>query len=219
MNFTTSGKRFVGCYYIIRFTNDIIPIKISTLNETPITQTSCTECLINNNNYFYLTSCDLSGERYPFNIGDLPTGSTINDAFYVDFTYNGRPFTGCYYIISFGNEVPTIISVLINQSGQTDCATCYADNPFIYLVTPCVGVDIVYVSLPNDNYVNHLITYFDLDQQFCGVVEEISVQQPTVTFIADLGEYLDPQQCQDCVDQVADKKIITNCLTNIDEVV
>ena len=220
MNFTWNGKRLVGCYYIVDF-SFTPPQELSILNEIPISELSCTDCLINNSNILYLTSCDRPGDLYPFNIGDLPSGTTTGDTFYIDFTYFEKQLNGCFYVADFGFDIPIEISVLINQSGQTDCATCYANNPFIYSVSSCISGVIVYVSLPNDNYVNHLITYFDIitNEQFCGVVVEISNTTPDVTFIADLVEYLDPQQCEDCVDQVADKKIITNCLTNSDEVV
>lgn len=217
-NFSPS-EQLIGCYYIVGFSN--LSPGLSILNETPISELSCTECLINNSNILYLTSCDRPGDLYPFNIGDLPSGTTTGDTFYIDFTYFGKQLNGCFYVADFGFDIPIEISVLISQSGQTDCATCYANNPFVYSVSSCISGDIVYVSLPNDNYVNHLITYFDIisNEQFCGVVVEIVETTPDVTFIADLGEYLDRQQCEDCVDQVADKKIITNCLTNIDEVV
>ena len=142
MNFTWNGKRLVGCYYIVDF-SFTPPIELSTLNETPISELSCTDCLINNSNILYLTSCVFPVDLYPFNIGDLPSGTTTGDTFYIDFTYFGKQLNGCFYVADFGFDIPREISVLINQSGQTDCATCYAENPFVYVVIPCVGFDSV----------------------------------------------------------------------------
>ena len=196
----------------------------TTPSFTFVEYDDCPQCLTNNSLYVLLTICSLRPtEFYPISVSAFTETLSIDQSYYLSFTYDGKPFLGCFYIYGYGSEPDqTLSEVTTTPVLQVDCETCFAENPFVYGVVNCVDGSTKYIQLPNDNYVGHLITYEEifLGQQFCGVVDAIvDGGIPDITLIADLGEIVSKEQCDECLVQVADKRIITNCLTGNESVV
>jgi len=190
------------------------------------TYTDCLDCLNSNSQYVLVGFCPPSENR---NLFPLPTSAftgtlDVGQTYYISFIYiGGKPITWCFNINSFLVEYEGDVGQVISISPLEDnCETCIAENSFTYEVTDCLDGFIKYVQLPSDDYIGNLITYYDplLFQQFCGVVGGVTEgSSPDVTLVADLGPFIDPSQCEECLGQVADKRIITNCINGTEQVV
>ena len=218
---TLVGRIPSGCYTV---TGKITPVPEAPNMTLGDTYTDCLDCLNVTSQYVLVGFCFAKDflELYPLPISAFTGTLDIGQTYYISFTYNGKEFTSCFNIISFlpiyNGPIGEVTSISFLQS---DCETCFADNSFVYEVTDCLGGFIKYIQLPSDDYIGNLITYYDpsLLQQFCGVVGSIIQSGPDVTLVADLGPFIDPIQCDECLDQVADKRIITNCINGTEEVV
>ena len=187
------------------------------------TYTDCLDCLTNSANYVVVGSCD-SSNKFVLPISAFTGTLEIGQTYYISFTIKdgNATITSCFFIDSFlanyDGEIGGVISI---SPLIIDCITCFSENSLVYEVNDCLGEDIKYIQLSGD-YIGHLITYYDplLFQQFCGVVNNlVFFESPDVTLVADLGPFLDPIQCEECLGQVADKRIITNCINGTEEVV
>ena len=211
-----------GCYTV---TSEIIgdpgPANMILVGDP---YTDCPECFYDTSLYVLVKSCNrLSLNSFPIPLSAFTGTLNEGDVYYMSFTYQNRTSSGCFEIGKYGSNPDEELGIVdTSPIPQTTCDSCYADNSFVYEVIDCVEGLSKYVQLPNDDYIGHLITYEEifLGQQFCGVVGAISEgATPDITLIADLGEYLDPVQCEECLSQVTNKRIITNCLTGVDQVV
>ena len=215
------GRISSGCYTVKTTTS---PDSSAPTMSLVSGYTDCPECFYDTSLYVLVQPCNpLSLDSYPIPISTFTSTLSEGDVYYMSFTYQGKSISGCFTIGKYGLNPDIELSVVTTPPlPQTSCDDCYANNSFVYEVTDCVEGLTKYVQLPNSSYLNHLITYEEsfLGQQFCGVVTIISEgATPDITLIADLGEYLDPVQCEECLSQVTNKRIITNCLTGIDQVV
>jgi DNA-binding beta-propeller fold protein YncE len=194
----------------------------------------CYDCL--SNNYGVVTVADCV-DKTPFlltleSFGSLPS---VGDVYYMTFTYGERLFTSCYTIQtiiqltskmydaniirgSLGNVIGTPIL-------QIDCPDCLANNSLPYAVKRCTDGGVTdYVLLINDSYINHIISYSDGINQYCGTVISQTAGIPQWTFITDYGLSNiirdGTASCEDCLANVNEKILIANCLDpNITEVV
>lgn len=216
-----SGGSRSGCYNVTSEPG------ISVLSPTMSLvsgYTDCTECFYDTSLYVLIQSCDPNSlDSFPIPISAFTGTLNDGDVYYMSFTYQNKTSSGCFTIGKYGSN-PEVELGIVDTSPipQTTCESCYADNSFVYVVIDCLDKSARYIQLPNDDYKGHLITYEEifLGQQFCGVVGFLAEgNTPDITLIADLGEYLDPAQCEECLSQVTSKRIITNCLTGIDSVV
>lgn len=192
--------------------------------HTFVEYSDCSECLIDNNDYVIVESCYSRDFTYAISVSDLPIGSNIGDSIYISIE-GKRIYTDCFTIISFGvfNEVITIddLSVVssISSTTYTGCSECYQSNNLVYEVVECLTSSSYYISLPSI-LSGHIITFVnDIGDQFCGIVRSVIPFEYNATFVADLGVFEGDRQCQDCLDIVSDKRIITNCSTGDVEVV
>ena len=211
-----------GCYTVVgRIEPTAEPVNM-TLGDT---YTDCLDCLTDTSLYVLVGFCPPSENKdlYPLPISAFTGTVDIDQTYYITFTYNGKEFTSCFYISKFlpeyDGDIAEVTSVPLLED---DCETCFTGNSFVYEVTDCLEGFSKYIQLPNGDYVGNLITYYDpsLLQQFCGVVGKIIAFAPNVTLVADLGPYVDdPAQCDRCLDNVADKRIITNCINGTESVV
>ena len=213
-----------GCY--IRTSKDI-PTQVPVNMILGDTYTDCLDCLIGSSQYVLVAFCPPSenSNLFPLPISAFTGTLDVGQTYYISFTYGGKetPITWCFNINSFLTEYDGDVGQVISISPLEDsCETCIAENSFVYTVIDCLDGFTKYIQLPSDDYVGNLITYYDplLFQQFCGVVGGLAEgSSPDVTLVADLGPFIDPAQCEECLGQVADKRIITNCINGTEQVV
>ncbi len=209
-----------GCYTVIgRITPSLDPVNM-ILGDT---YTGCLDCLTGSSQHVLVGYCPPSGnlDLYPLPISAFTGTVDIDQTYYISLISRGKEFTSCFYINRFLPEYDGAIAEVTSVPLlEDDCETCFTGNSFVYEVIDCLEGSSKYIQLSGD-YNNHLITYYDpsLLQQFCGIVGDIIAFVPNVTLVADLGPFLDPRQCEECLDQVADKRIITNCINGTESVV
>ena len=234
---TLSATTTNGTYYFNQVFGGRIPsgcytrISKSTPDSGPVnmilgdTYTDCLDCLIGSSQYVLVGFCPPSknGNLFPLPTSAFTGTLDVGQTYYISFIYiEGEPITWCFNINSFLTEYEGDVGQVISISPLEDsCETCIAENSFTYEVTDCLDGFTKYIQLPSDDYIGNLITYYDplLFQQFCGVVGSVVEATPDVTLVSDLGPFIDPSQCEECLGQVADKRIITNCINGTEEVV
>jgi len=217
------GRIPSGCY--------TLPSKITPDSGTPNmilgdSYTDCLDCINGSSQYVLVGFCPPSGNSnlFPLPISAFTGTLDVGQTYYISFIYiGGNPITWCFNINSFLTEYDGDVGQVISISPLEDsCETCITENSFVYTVIDCLDGFTKYIQLPSDDYVGNLITYYDplLFQQFCGVVGVVDEgSSPDVTLVADLGPFIDPSQCEECLGQVADKRIITNCINGTEQVV
>jgi hypothetical protein len=216
------GELQSGCYTVVgRIVPSLDPVNM-ILGDT---YTGCLDCLTDSSQYVLVAFCPPSknSNLFPLPISAFTGTLDVGQTYYISFIYiGGNPITWCFNIKSFLTEYDGDVGQVISISPLEDsCQTCITENSFVYEVIDCLDEFTKYIQLPSDDYVGNLITYYDpsLLQQFCGVVGNIIDTIPDVTLVADLGPYIDPSQCEECLGQVADKRIITNCINGTESVV
>lgn len=202
--------------------------------------TDCYGCLADN--YALLGFSDCLGNFNPtIPISEFGSIPTENTTYYMTIGYYERgifkEYTSCfrtgtyremikmlpkseYEVYLTNNKFQTIESVIVTE---TSCETCLSNNSFTYEVTRCLGGDIDYVSLINNSYIKHLISYSDGINQYCGTVQQIGVGSPTWVFINDYG-LSDGSGgtaiCDDCLATENEKILLVSCTdSEVSEVV
>lgn len=220
-------SKIEGCYSIknIKETSAIL----DSLTFTGPYITGCQECITTNSNYILLKDCfGLFGDVI-VNIGDITPTPNLNDVFLIDLIipseFGGVNFTSCFSISRFltSSSGYRNVSAVVSYSAQTGCQDCLTNSPIIYQVYDCLNpTNIFYIPFPSSGYENHLVTFTDLlgVTQYCGIVQNMVSNIPTTgVLISDLGI---PEKtgitCEDCLNNVADKKKLRDCITS-DEVV
>ena len=210
-----------GCYTVTQIST-VVPVEPPDMVLID-TYTDCLDCLTNSSNYVVVGFCG-SRDKFVLPISAFTGTVDIGQTYYISFTIKrgDLTITSCFYIDSFLTNYEDEIGEVISISPLiVDCNTCFSENSFVYEVIDCLEGSSKYIQLSGD-YIGHLITYYDplLFQQFCGVVENVSLgETPNVTLVSDLGLFIDPIQCEDCLGKVADKRIITNCINGTEQVV
>jgi hypothetical protein len=210
-----------GCYTVLQISSSV-PVEPPNMVLID-TYTDCLDCLTNSSNYVVVVGCG-SRDKFVLPISAFTGTLEIGQTYYISFTIKrgDLTITSCFYIDSFLTNYEDEIGEVISISPLiVDCNTCFTGNSFVYEVIDCLEGSSKYIQLSGD-YIGHLITYYDplLFQQFCGVVENVYLfQAPNVTLVSDLGLFIDPIQCEDCLGKVADKRIITNCINGTEQVV
>ena len=210
-----------GCYTVFQISSSV-PVEPPNMVLID-TYTDCLDCLNNSSNYVVVGICG-SRDKFVLPISAFTGTVDIGQTYYISFTIKrgDLTITSCFYIDSFLTNYEDEIGEVISISPLiVDCNTCFTGNSFVYEVIDCLEGSSKYIQLSGD-YIGHLITYYDplLFQQFCGVVENVSLgETPNVTLVSDLGLFIDPIQCEECLGQVADKRIITNCINGTEQVV
>ena len=214
------GQLQSGCYTVVgRIVPSLDPVNMILGN----TYTGCLDCLTGSSLYVLVGYCPPSRnvDLYPLPISAFTGTVDIDQTYYISLISKGKEFTSCFYINRFlpeyDGDIAEVTSVPLLED---DCETCFTGHSFVYEVIDCLEGSSKYIQLSGD-YNNHLITYYDpsLLQQFCGVVWVIIDETPDVTLVADLGPFLSDRQCDECLETVADKRIITNCINGTESVV
>jgi hypothetical protein len=191
--------------------------------------TDCYECLANN--YYVVDVIDCStGSIYNIPIsefGFIPTGKT----YYFEITNTGsRPpsnqYFSCFTIESiysiskfdFEQNILDDNFQLINgtpsETSYEECGPCLANNSLTYRVTRCTDNIDDYVPLINNTFIDHIISYSDGINQYCGQVGDLNPQTTSFVFINDYGlaDYAGGiATCDDCLSTENQKILLQSC--------
>lgn len=181
--------------------------------------TSCYDCYLGESTLYAVAfqQC-LTNEIYFILLSDIGFLPTLGEVYFLDFTYSREQILhqSCFTVI--GLEIETTNTTLNSISvPYVDCAECYTNNLVRYTVEDCVSGDIHVIGYPSTG-LEGLITYTPIEEvdQYCGNILDITTSEPIdSTLITILGNV----ECEDCLSEVAKKRILTNCLTGDQEVV
>lgn len=193
----------------------------------PTIYSNCDECLSGNSNgYIEIRRCS-TDELFPITYSSLiQTGGVIGvsgEYYYMTIEYpvkNGKSITDCFQIQESTRVQGESFGLVTSTAQQgTDCTDCpTGGSVYYYIGYPCLYpgelAPTIYFS-SNTNYDEvGIITYTDSlgVDQFCGVIKEQSTTPPEgeeIFPIAILGNRL---SCDECLSQVAKKRIIYECL-------
>lgn len=204
-------------------------------NSSPATITfdtgpyaDCRECYGTIYDYVAATDC-INGDTYYFEFSGFTGTPLINEVYFMEtLDDKGGSVYNCFEMISYGNFDPlNPVSYTTIQGTPTlssGCDGCLNSSFLTYEVINCIDNIGRYVGLSSSYYAGHLISYVDvLGEQYCGVVGDLPVfVGQEVTFISDYGLFVDnggEVTCDECNSQVAEQRILTNCITGEDEIV
>jgi hypothetical protein len=225
----TSGTTYFSrstCYEItsvIRYGTERLP----TITFSGGPYNDCRECYGANYDYVAATDC-ISDQTYYFEFTGFTGTPLINEVYFIPTIDRGDLTYNCYTMVSYGNNDPEnpvdYTTIVDTPTLSTTCDECLNSSFLIYEVTPCLGSGTYYVGLSSSSYSGHLISFVDgSGDQRCGVVGAspiIATQDGT--FISDYGLFVDnggEVTCDECNVQVAEQRILTNCITGDDEIV
>jgi len=183
---------------------------------------NCVDCYASFYDYVAVTDC-INSNTYYFELSGFTEIPLTGETYFIHGEYRGEIFYNCFDIVEYGVFDPerpvTYAQTIDTPILSTNCTDCLNSSFLIYEVTSCVGANTFYVGLSSNNYADHLITFVDdLGDQYCGRVGATPVvATQTGTFISDYGVYSD--NCNDCNSQVAEQRILTNCITGNQEIV
>jgi hypothetical protein len=224
MSAITSGTTYTyhnTCYEIIQVLSYSSGNITITFDGGPYND--CRECYGSIFDYAAAVDC-INENTYYFEFSGFTGGTPlVGEVYFIELPGKvvGQSAYNCFEIKSYGNYDPLNpvgYTQIISQTLSTDCPECLNSSFLTYEVTNCLGSSTTSVGLSSSYYAGHLITYVDaLGDQYCGVVGDIPIfSTPGGTFISDYGLY--NQNCDECNSQVAEQRILTNCITG-DEVI
>lgn len=182
----------------------------------------CRECYGANYDYVAVTDC-IDSNTYYFEFSGFTGTPLIGEVYFIESIDRGETTYNCYSMVSYGNNDPEnpldYLQIVGTPTLSTTCDGCLNSSFLIYEVTNCLGGATANVGLSSTSYSGHLITYVDaLGDQYCGTVGDSPViRTQTGTFISDYGVFAD--NCDECNSQVAEQRILTNCITGSEEIV
>ena len=188
----------------------------------------CRECYGTIYDYVAATDC-INGDTYYFEFSGFTGTPLINEVYFMEtLDDKGGSVYNCFEMISYGNFDPlnpvSYTTIQGTPTLSTTCDGCLNSSFLTYEVINCIDNIGRYVGLSSSDYADHLISYVDvLGEQYCGVVGDLPVfVGQEVTFISDYGLFVDnggEVTCDECNAQVAEQRILTNCITGEDEIV
>jgi hypothetical protein len=220
----TSGTTYFyrgNCYEIITV-GKYGTVQLPTISFSGGPYNDCRECYGANYDYVAVTDC-INSNTYYFEFSGFTGTPLIDEVYFIEGIDRGETTYNCYSMVSYGNNDPEnpldYLQIVDTPTPSTTCDGCLNSSFLIYPVTPCVGSLETYVGLSSSDYVGHLITYVDeLGDQYCGTVGDAPIlASPNVTFISDYGAFSD--NCDECNAQVAEQRILTNCITGNEVIV
>ena len=219
----TSGSTYnIGgkCFEIIsvgKLGNDAATVK---LDSGPYAD--CRECYDFTHDYIAAVDCIKSSTVY-FEFSGFTGSPLVDEVYFIETEAKGSSIYSCYTIAGYGvfdPENPVEYTTVLNPPTlSSGCQECLTSSFLIYEITPCLGSGTYNVGLSSSQYSGNLISFVNsLGDQICGVVGETPIVViADGTFISDYGVYSD--NCDECNSQVAEQRILTNCITGGQEVV
>lgn len=225
----TSGTTYFArstCYEITSV------IRYGTKTEPTITfsggpYNDCRECYGANYDYVAVTDC-ISDQTYYFEFTGFTGTPLIDEVYFITTINRGETNYNCYNMVSYGTydpENPVDYTTIIDTPTlSTTCDVCLNSSFLTYEVTPCIGSGTFNVGLSSNSYSGHLISFVDTSgDQRCGIVGATPIVGTIDgTFISDYGLFVDnggEVTCDECNSQVAEQRILTNCITGDEEIV
>ena len=185
--------------------------------------TDCYDCLSNNYGTVAVTNCIFG--RYTLTLESFGFLPTIGATYYLTFLITNPKggsnlITTCVTVNKDGirqfseNDYTQFIAdgkigvIQIGPTLETNCEDCLSDNSLSYEVQRCTDEETDYVLLINDSYIDHLISYSDGINQYCGTVVGLgSGGTPPLTFINDYGF----KECDVCLATENQKILLQSC--------
>jgi hypothetical protein len=185
--------------------------------------TDCYDCLSNNYGTVTVIDC-INGTRYLLTLESFGFLPTIGATYYLTFLLTNPKggsnlITTCVTVNKDGiiqiseNEYTQFIAdgkigvIQIGPTLETNCEDCLSDNSLSYEVQRCTDEETDYVLLINDSYIDHLISYSDGINQYCGTVVGLGSGTPPLTFINDYGF----KECDVCLATENQKILLQSC--------
>ena len=210
----TSGET-KGCYDVSEVVNTVGPAT-ATLNSI---HSTCESCLSGITTAVQISTCSELPEIYFIDITSFTPLPEIGSIVYLE-TDSLRPacFTiDCYVTPKEGCKFVSLISM---GDSYTGCTECILNNFTTYQVDTCDGTNSYYIGFPPGfDYTNYLVSFVNsFGDIFCGTVVGIDGSETDATLISILGT-AEEVTCEECLSTSTEKRIITNCLTQEEQVV
>jgi len=193
---------------------------------------NCVECYKNLKGVFYqFRSCN-STQQYlvsPKSLSFVPQLGEVYEMVLTEVVSGFPPPPAivlpldCYEMIGIYNAGPSE-EISFNASSVAgpfgECQECQFSETTIYDIEQCITQNTYTIEVTGTTLNQDELISFTLDtnpfEQLCGTVRGLSSNTPNATYIASfpLGT-----KCDVCLSQVAEKRIITNCLTGEEQVV
>ena len=215
-----------GCYLIAGQNDKTCSTPEAVAFSPAFTPEQCEDCQLSIAKAIQMISCSF-GDTVYIPIDSISPTPTIGDVFDITVAYDNNKggifyLTGCYSVNSFPFVPPdkfSVISPVVSYSAQTDCETCISNSAILYTVRECLSGNEYVISFPNNIFEKRLITFTGLDgiTQYCGVVGDLAGLPAIITglLVSDLGVFDEESgnDCNLCLETVADKRKMVNCLT------
>lgn len=201
----------------------------TTTEQTPFLvseYTDCYDCMSNNYYIVSVRNC-IGGSGYAIPIYEFGFLPVVGETYYFEITnVRNSQFFSCFTVDGIkalpksffdesiaGNKFQFINGTPSSLSYET-CDSCLSGNSITYEVARCTDDTVDYVPLINDSFINHLISYSDGVDEYCGVVKTINPQVTTFVFINDYGlteAAGGSAVCDDCLATENQKILLQSC--------
>ena len=205
------NKTIRTCVEITSLTGDSL-----SSNRLQTEYTDCYDC-VSQNYYVYIFQNCINNKLYAvpaYEFGSLPN---LLEVYYMTLSFRGNLITSCFTfkdyknlpLDDFNSDLNANNFALITDTPQlnTGCQDCLSSNSFSYEVEKCDGTT-DYVLLINNSYIDHLISYSDGINQYCGTVVGLGSGTPPLTFINDYGF---KTKCDVCLATENQKVLLQSC--------
>jgi hypothetical protein len=205
----------ISCYEVLEIRATATPANAQLIDV----YTSCESCLSGITTAVQISTCSELPEIYFIDITSFTTLPEIDSIVYLE-TVNLEPacFTiDCYVIPKDGSKFISLISM---SNSYTGCTECILNNFTTYEVIDCIDSNSYYIGFPPGfDYTNYLVSFeVSLGDVFCGTVAGSVETETNANLISILGTK-DEVKCEQCLSAVTETRIITNCLTQEEQVV
>jgi hypothetical protein len=200
--------------------------------------TDCYDCQVSN--YFVYSFEDCVRKAFTFEVTAESFGfsPTIDETYYFTYSVCDELITTCATLVGLSNyksqeslntavtdcKIGVVQETPVLQTGRNACTSCLTGNSVPHNVIRCTDGETDCVLLLANAFDEHLISYSDGIDQYCGVVvEPTGCSGPYFNFIQDYGVVIESggeAECPDCLSDSAQKIKLVNCLdSEITEVV
>jgi len=207
--------------YCVTITTGITDAGSSLLLDTQYTD--CYDCMSNNYGVVSVTDC-IRGDEYILTLDSFGFIPIEGATYYLTFILRGSITTTCVTVNTRGGaeQIDSETynnSILYQKFGivqttptlEGSCQECLTNNSLPYIVQRCTDGTPDVVLLINDSFINHIISYSDGINEYCGVVAELGSEGTPFTFINDYGLTDDGATCDECLATENQKVLLQSC--------